>query len=700
MYNSMDPYQESAIKNYNYSYGTPYYLIDKKYSAITYSISYDGTNFMFTPNKHIYGLCDPSQPIIHQSLLAAAIYIMSQCANYAILCSIKDSWDPTKYNDPNFKLPYAGNIDGTKCMMYVDYTNNMVFPDDKEYGPLSPYIFPNRRRQNNSNWNRDKFLPKDVIEIQFQNDLSTKKYREYHIKDFFKKYLETFKELDKIQTLLKCLKVKEQIDIPTKFIVFGICNQFGKTEQSKKALVSLLYIEHKISLGEYEKFKEICNDTLDKLLKPFDKDHEYVLNMTNLQAKNDFKTFEDIDKIARKCGYLKDPREMQTLLHYSYMFEDDSIYYEDFGLSRWKGIKTYYPELYKGLRIILDRYNELKIPYIERMNKMYNNKFIEVANQKYNNILTSDDDINNEFELLIRKIQQIFSKLDSIKVDEWDELINVFTMINQEILDSISEVYTNEYKKKILEYSYNHPRAKKMEFVFDTDKLNTGYTWVTDNLLTIYPFENLPLSIKNILNNKKIENLQLSLNKFKVFNGVSYDFYINGQKLKWRNNISNQRVYQIENLKDALANFEFKYSTKYCAGSDNHRDLITANYDLSKCISNQSVDSIEINVKDLEQTIHAILTSPFKLNLLWQQKSDNIQPKLFEPIEDTGNPLDGDKYRYHSEKSFDALINDFEINLEKIKDKIDFHITCEYENEKIIERNLLQVDCIKQNVQL
>lgn len=690
----MDPYQDSAIKNYNYSYGTPYYLIDKKYSAITYSISYDGTNFMFTPDKYIYGLCNPSQPIIHQSLLAAAIYIMSQCANYAILCSIKNNYDPTKYNDPNFKLPYAGNIDGSKCMMYVDYTNNMVFPDDTEYGPLASYIFPNSRRQNNSSWNREKFLPKDVIEIEFQNDLSIRKYREYNTKEFFKKYLETFKELDKIQTLLKCLKVKEQIDVPTKFVVFGICNQFGKTEQSKKALVSLLYIEHKTSLGEYEKFKEICNDTLDKLLKPFDKDHEYILNMTHVKAKNDFKTFEDIDKFARKCGHLRDPRGIQTLWHYSYIFEDDSIYHEDFGLSRWKGIKTYYPDLYKGLRIILDRYNQLKGDYSAQMDAMYDNKFIELANQKYNDIVSCNDEdaIGNE-HLVIKKIYQTLNNLDTIKVSNADELINVFDMVNQYILDGISEVYENKYRKMVLDFSYEHPRAKKMEIVFDNNVLEK---YQMKQLLTFKPFETLPENIKNILNNKALVNLKQSLEKFQIFNGAQYDFYINGKKVQTRTNANKETVFQIDDIKSAISNLEFRYSNKFYLDNGNDMSQLSVTHDFAKCVTNVIPNTIKITTKDFEQVINAILSSPFKLNIGWHTYNDHLKPILYEPTEDNSeDTLNSDKWRYHSGKTFDDVIRDSELNLEKIEERIRFSISCDYENDYIIEKNLKKLDCYK-----
>ena len=38
----MDEFQEAKLKNYGYSGGTPYYLIDNKKNAITYNISYDG----------------------------------------------------------------------------------------------------------------------------------------------------------------------------------------------------------------------------------------------------------------------------------------------------------------------------------------------------------------------------------------------------------------------------------------------------------------------------------------------------------------------------------------------------------------------------------------------------------------------------------------------------------------------------------
>ena len=694
----MDEFQEAKLKNYGYSGGTPYYLIDNKKNAITYNISYDGNQFMFTSNKHIYGLCDPSQPIVHQSLIAGVIYIMAQCANYSVMCSNNVSNDPTKYNDPMFRLPrpILGRNDtliGAKTAIYVDYTNNMVFDDNKEYEPIKDYIFPNSRSAAFEKWSRSVWLPKDVMEIVLQNDLIARKYKDKTTKDFFKQYLDSFRENEEIQEQLKCLKVKEQIDIPTKFIVYGVCNKFGDKEYG--ALVSMLYIEHKIALSDYVKFKTLCNEKLNELLKPFGKTYEYILNMTKKQAENEFKTYEDIDKLTRTCGHLKDPR---GLGYSSYVYEDDNEYYEEFGLSRWKGIRTYYPELYKGLRIILDRYNQLKGAYIEKVNKMYDGKFDEIASQKYDIILNDKDDINNAFNLIIRKTQQIFSKLDSIKVNEWDELINIFTMINQDILDSISEVYTNEYKKRILDYSYKHPRAKKMEFVFNTDILETGiHSHMFSELFSFRPFINLPITIKNIIDMPELANLKQALNNFDVYNGATYNFYVNGKKLKWRNNINSERVYQIENIKDALSNFEFKYSTKYYVGCGNYVGLAVS-YDLNECILNSASNDNKITINDLEQTIHAILTSPFKLNFSWKPNEYNQRPILYEPTDDNDGQFSSEKWSYHSGKSFDTLLNEFEINLEKIIDKMSFYITCEYENEYIIKKNLLQVNCIKQNV--
>ena len=65
------------------------------------------------------------------------------------------------------------------------------------------------------------------------------------------------------------------------------------------------------------------------------------------------------------------------------------------------------------------------------MDAMYDNKFTELANQKYNDIVSCNDEdaIGNE-HLVIKKIYQTLNNLDTIKVSNADELINVFDMVN------------------------------------------------------------------------------------------------------------------------------------------------------------------------------------------------------------------------------------------------------------------------------
>jgi len=180
-------------------------------------------------------------------------------------------------------------------------------------------------------------------------------------------------------------------------VVYGVCNKFGKTNENS-GLVGILYIEHKTTLSDYIKFKDECNKMLDNALKPLNMTHQDILDLTYQEASEKYDSYDKIDRLARACGRVKDPRgcsykiDKYTADKYDYMYWDDNEYSDEFGLYRWEAIKKYYPELYKGLKIILDIYNKFKESFNDKVQKDFDMRIKSFADEYTNKILTHSDD--------------------------------------------------------------------------------------------------------------------------------------------------------------------------------------------------------------------------------------------------------------------------------------------------------------------
>ena len=692
---------ETSLKYYNYCLGTEYYLANKWKNAVTYDISYDGSEFTFSPGEKIYGM--KMVPWKEKSLLGGIVKIM---ATWAIYASAKTR--DNNFEDERFRLSKKQALNGgyvsADVTMYIDYTNNMILDkeEDQNYAPLYKYIFPNTRKPEYGGWSANEWLPKQLMKINLSDDLSPVTCKYNILDDLYKKYLDALKENKDILEKLQCLKIREQIDIPTKFVVYGVCNKFGNDRKDQLGLVGILYVEHKIPLQDFYKFKELCNEELDEYLKPFNKTYNDILEMTKEKAAEEFDTFEKIDKFARACGYLRDPRKLTVKYEYlsspriyDYVFGDDDKYSDESGLARWEGIKKFYPELYRGLKIILDRYIELKTEYSKNIKSQYDEKFKEIVNKRKEELMSSTDENFHEHKyLIIRYIQKYIDNLEPIKMDDFDDIFYTFRIFYQDIMDQISEIYTKRYRQKILEYSYEHPRANKMEFTCDDD-IFKGYDTKLQYLLEIQPFITLPNNIKKILNQPKLSNLRSSLNNFKYYAFPHIQFYVNGKKVDIRYNAAKETVYKINDLKQAIQNLTVTFEQTGVNESDYYMHI-------KDWLKNNNKDAVQISQNEYLKTIHAILSSPIKFKLIWTEHSFNNKPMLYEPIHDKG-PKDynefnikSNKWAYDSEKSFDDIITSTELNSETVEENIYFNIVCEYENPQIIEENIKKLECYKE----
>ena len=692
---------ETSLKYYNYCLGTEYYLANKWKNAVTYDISYDGSEFTFSPGEKIYGM--KMVPWKEKSLLGGIVKIM---ATWAIYASAKTR--DNNFEDERFRLSkkqaLIGGYVSADVTMYIDYTNNMILDkeEDQNYAPLYKYIFPNTRKPEYGGWSANEWLPKQLMKINLSDDLSPVTCKYNILDDLYKKYLDALKENKDILEKLQCLKIREQIDIPTKFVVYGVCNKFGKDNTDNLGLVGILYVEHKIPLQDFYKFKELCNEELDEYLKPFNKTYKDILEMTKEKAAEEFDTFEKIDKFARACGYLRDPRKLTVKYEYlsspriyDYVFGDDDKYSDESGLARWEGIKKFYPELYRGLKIILDRYIELKTEYSKNIKSQYDEKFKEIVNKRKEELMSSTDENFHEHKyLIIRYIQKYIDNLEPIKMDDFDDIFYTFRIFYQDIMDQIAEIYTKRYRQKILEYSYAHPRANKMEFTCDDD-IFKGYDTKLQYLLEIQPFITLPNNIKKILNQPKLSNLRSSLNNFKYYAFPHIQFYVNGKKVDIRYNAAKETVYKINDLKQAIQNLTVTFEQTGINEPDYYMHI-------KDWLKNNNKDAIQISQNEYLKTIHAILSSPIKFKLIWTEHSFNNKPMLYEPIHDKGPKaynefnIKSNKWAYDSEKSFDDIITSTELNSETVEENIYFNIVCEYENPQIIEENIKKLECYKE----
>lgn len=699
---------EKLKKYYYVSKGTPYYLADRvgKLQPITFSISYDGSQFRFTPDNYVKGLekLGPifTQPLTDTSLLRGITRIMALATYFAVqysaICHSKGTKNAIKDKDYRF---YFSSEKATDIVTYIDYTNNMVFPDDKNYEPIAECIFPNAERvPPYVGFHKCAWMPKGVLPINYANmEYWGYKEKQKTFKDFFEEYLAIFKT--ELSAKLKAFKIHEQIDIPNKLVLYGTCNGFGQGKD-RQGLISILYIENKTSASKYFEFKEMCNEKLDEYLKPFNLTHEDILNLTQKDIDEKYDTYQKIDKIARKCGYLKDPRGLNVGYHeYNYIEYNDEIEYSrEFGLKRWEGIKRYYPDLWKGLKLIMDQYVKLATQYDTYVQNEYKARMGKLSDQRLEYLANKDDNITEKN--IIKYVNNAIKDLKTIKLDDYSELVDTLQVLNQNILDEVSKLYQPFYKEQVKQYKYDHPRARKMTIIFDNDFFKQNFSSIQE-ILQYQPFNFnfLPKEIKDIFENKELQNLKQLLERFKLSMRPIPTFYVNNQFLK-ANRINSRGFseYIIEDISNADSTLEFAYVSN-CGIDENTQYLI--DNDINEfCESNQSKDCQKISVEDFKQTICAFLSSPFKFTIKWRQVWFGYKPELITPLFDNRpnneEHVNFGNWRFDSERSLDDIMTSLDMRHDN--DSVEqyyahYFIVCEYENPQLIVNKLKEVECIK-----
>ena len=665
--------QDVTQKYYNYTKGTNYYLANRygDLKPITVDITYDGNEFTFTPDYVITESEAGSNTakITDRSLLSGVTKLMTMITSF---CGIRSMFNKNK-KDQQFIIKQ----DYSKCdvTLYIDYTNNMIFPDDNQdkYKLLKNYIFPNSRIPSYSSGFAKITLPKDLIKIEYSTNLNYIK-RDGLLYDnvkLYKKFLEVFKDKDLTNTLSE-LEIKEQIDNPTKLIIYGVCDKFGKYK-GYEGICAILYIEHKITLDDYLKFKKICDEKLNEYLAPLNLTTDDIKNMTSEKVKKEFNTFQKIENLAIRCGWLADPRGQMynKIVRYDYyLYNERTSYSNDAGLSRWKAIKKYYPELFNGLKIILDYYLEVKDEYNANFQKEYDTKFNIAANDAYNNIVNSNDDITDKRVILKYIINYINSLKDDIKLQDFEDLCDFFVVLNQNILDIVNEIYTNQYRQRVKDYKIAHPKARQMELIFDNDIFVTSHVMISNynDIFKYEPFkyEYLQKEIQKVLDQPEFKTVKNTLNNFNLTFTVKQSFLINNKILDYRRTTNNYKKYMV-NINDAINSLEVVYTTDPAYDVFNNDDL-------------------------MKQIIKKMLISPISLKVKWFKHDYGTKFNLVDPtIHYMPGSISQYSNVYNSEMTSDDLINKLINNDKDINNYLDFKIIFEYDNPQLIADNLKSI---------
>lgn len=668
-YNGSPKDQKTGQKYYNYTKGTDYYLANRygDLKPIIVDITYDGNEFIFTPDYIITESEAGSNTakITDKSLLSGVTKLMAMITSF---CGIRSMFNKDKKNQQ-----FVIKQDYSKCdvTLYIDYTNNMIFPDDDsdKYKDLKNYIFPNNRYPSYSSGFAKINLPKDLIKVEYSTNLGYIKRNGllYDKVKLYKNFLTAFKNEDLINILNK-LEIKEQIDIPRKLVIYGVCDKFGKYK-GYEGICAILYIEHKITLDTYLKFKEICDEKLNEYLAPLNLTVDDIKEITPEKVRKEYNTFQKIEKLAITCGYLGDPRGYKdnNVLYDYYLNNEKYSYSNDAGLSRWKAIKKYYPELYNGLKIILDYYLEVKDEYDTNFQKEYNAKFNIAANDAYNNIINSNDDITDKNVILKYIINYINSLKDDIKLQDFEELHDFFVVLNQNILDIVNEIYTNQYRQRVKDYKMTHPKAKQMELIFDNDIFVTPHSMISNynGIFKYEPFkyEYLQKEIQKVLDQPEHETVKNTLNNFNLIFTVNPSFLINNKRLDYKHAVNNYRKYTV-NINDAINSLEVVYTTTPSQGVFNNNEF-------------------------MKQIINVMLMLPISLKVKWFKHDYGTKFNLADPtIDSTPNSISWYDNVYNSEMSSDDLINKLINNDKDINNYLDFKIIFEYDNPQLIADNL------------
>ena len=713
-----------------YTYGTDYFLIDHRpgseLAPITYNISYDGNEFTFIPSEVIMdNTCGyASVKITDKSLLSGVTKIMALATSFAVQYTSKSNSMSDKEKDKRFIFTSEAKKENT-VDLYVNYTNNMVFNEDAEqYNLLKPFIFPSYRVSKYTT-DHNEYQEKELLHIPFildDNHKSVYPVPRFATVDkspskYYKDFLTAFNREDKehyfyfeknygrakIKDILSSLQVKDQIDVPSKLVLFGVCDRFGHAQKGNKGLCAILYINHKITVDEYVIFKEKCDEQLEKYLKQFNVNLtvDDVKNMTTEKLKSLYGTdFRKVALLTKICGYVKDPREIEfdrvggPSTYYKY----DRQYSEEYGLSYWAGIKKYYPELFNAFKNILDYFLSLKDVYSNNFKKEYMDRINQLGNKHMENLLADDSQLGDDPTKIIKYIKKYLKDLGETNIENWEELIDVLHMISQGILDIFSDIYTERYKEDIRNYSYEHPKAKNAELV-------TSYIEVLkaiEKLFEYHPFEvlYLPESLKNMLDDYKYGDLWWFLNYFSMDYLINCRIFNNDQLLDFKqrtvksiNPEENNKLFRVYNvnIKDALKTLNVNFFI-----ANNNTDNITQNRKFKDTHSgiyyDDKIYKYPIEVK--EKFVNTLLSSgAISFELIWYDKQGDRRITLEEPISDNNPDVQLDRSTFGYNTTVDDIIKGYELDENTISKFMDYKIILKFD-ENAINANLNKLKAI------
>lgn len=686
---------DAGEKIYKCTFGTSYFLVDRKpgteLAPITYNISHNGNTFSFIPSETIKNdkIGYATATITDDKLLRGITKIMAlasgYCSAYTALCDNNVNEYKDIY-DKRFYIP--SNTDG-HVDLYVNFTHNMIFPDTEDYKNLVKYAVGSYRYPHlyGRTYGRSEkyYFPKDLICIKYsdflytpKNAMNKEKYNTF-LKDTYNRYLKTLKEDEDVISELTELKINEQIDIPTKLVLYGICKSFGK-ESKIYGLCGILYVEHKSTIDDYLKFKELCNEHLNEYLeyKSLNIDYKYILNLTPEKLRKDYPDFKSLEPLMLACGYLHDPRRVKQ--HYdTYTYYDrirDNDYYE-YGLERWLAIKKYYPELYNKLKMILDYYLEIKDEFHHNFRLEYYRKFDELADNEYNNVINSEsDDIEIKPQLIVKYVKQFINKNNfSFNVENYKDLRYSLHMIFQAIIDKINEICTNKFKEYIREYRRQHPRAKQMTITFEHN-LTTNLTEILK--CQLFDISSFPAQLRQIFELPQLRNVYQTLIWAYVASSPRYKAYINGKEVRSRHNAKQQVVFEIPDIDEAAEEFEiYYYTTLTYAINDNdvpEKPTITT-----------PPESI-VSVNEIAEIMNILLSAgPLSLDIIWIK--DNYSRDGFEfkePTELSDSFREEHTSLIGASQNIDELLANKKVNAENMSNLLKYTLVLKYDDQSLI----------------
>lgn len=708
-----------------YTYGTDYFLIDHRpgteLAPITYDISYDGNEFTFTPSEVVKDdTCGyATVKITDKSLLSGVTKIMALATSFTVQYTPKSKSLSDKEKDKRFIFTKEAGKENT-VDLYINYTNNMVFNEDSDrYELLKRFIFPSYRTSKYTTYTNSGYQEKELLRIPFILDDYHKSVYPVSVSRFghttvdkspskyYKDFLSAFNREDgwhdkgvTIADILSHLQVKDQIDVPTKLVLFGVCNRFGYLYKGSKGICAILYINHKISVDEYVSFKERCDEQLEKYLKQFNVNLtvDDVKNMTTEKLKSLYgNDFRKVALLTKVCGYVKDPRGIMYdsgLIDANYYYYD-SEYSDENGLNRWAGIKKYYPELFNGFKNILDYFLSLKDDYSNKFKEEYMTRINQLGNKHMENLLADESQLDDDPAKIIKYIKNYLKDLGESDIDNWEDLIDVLHMVSHGVLDIFSDIYTERYKEDIRNYSYEHPRSKNAELVTQYVEVQKAL----DEIFNYKPFEvsHLPESLKNMLSDYKYADLRAFLNDFSMNYLVYCKIFNNDQILDFKGRLVKNdkstgkdtlyRVYKV-NINDALKTLNVNF---FIANNNTYDITQNRNFGGITYYRNYNTDDDKIYKypsKVREEFVNTILScGPISFELVWYDTYGGSRITLEEPINDD-KPIDRQRNKaFGYNTTVDDIIKGFELDENTISKFMNYKIILKFD-ENAINANL------------